>query len=70
MTAPPEWPDELVLEMLDAMADGLTAAAVAARMGTTKNAVLGMRFRCLGPLSQRETPEVGDGTMESGWWRR
>ncbi len=65
------WTDEQILEALALMDhDKLTASAVAKRFRTTKNAILGLRFKTLGPMSARMTPEPGDGTMPARWWVR
>lgn len=68
--APPVWTDEQILEALALMdCDGLSAAEVGRRFKTTKNAILGMRFRVRASYAQ--WPDTtGDGTMPPRWWAR
>lgn len=68
--APPLWTDEQILEALALMdVDGLSASEAGRRLRTTKNAILGMRFRVRASFVQWPD-ETGDGTMPPRWWQR
>ncbi|NAZ37171.1 hypothetical protein [Rubellimicrobium sp. CFH 75288] len=67
---PPVWSDEAILDVLHRMEHlGQSASEVARAYGTTRNAILGLRHRVLGPQDSRR-PTAGDGTMPPDWWRR
>lgn len=59
------------MEMLESLDlrdhEGLSAAEVAARLGKTRAAVLGVWQR----IRDAEAPgAAGDGSLPRGWWRR
>lgn len=73
---PGGWTDEQVLQMLDmADGDGMTAAEIALRMGTSRSAICGILFRVRSELAESEQgsrvtrPENRDGALPRGWWR-
>lgn len=68
-TPPRAWTDEELLTMLHLHDhEGLSDAKVAAVMGTTKGAVIGLRHR-IREANAKHPGDAGDGTMEPGWWR-
>lgn len=69
--APSSWSDEATLLMLYLRdVEGWTARDVAAALGVTRNAVLGLYHR-VWTQTRRDFPEeAGDGAEEPGWWAR
>lgn len=63
-----EWTDERILEALHLKDnEGMTAKAVAERMGVTRNSVIGMIHR----IKVAEVDgDAGDHSMPPRWWRR
>ena len=72
-----EMSDAMMLDILDRVENGFTAAEVGARYGKSKSAVLGMVFRVrrdvdADPLPRgavaASKPENMDGGMPARWW--
>jgi hypothetical protein len=68
------WPDDRILVALDLQAQGLSASLIAARLGVTRSAVLGILHRVRVETDAVPCacvkPENKDGGMQAGWWRR
>ena len=57
--------DAEILRILDLCDSGMTCREVGERVGTTKNAIIGLTGR----IRTDTEPSRHDGTMPSGWWR-
>ena len=57
--------DAEILRILELRDLGLSCREVGARVGTTKNAIIGLTGR----IRNDTEPSRHDGTMPSGWWR-
>lgn len=68
------WSDAEMLEALDLRAhEGLTAAQIAARLGKTRGAVIGILNRIDNETNAhdgRGRAGIGNGTMARFWWRK
>jgi len=61
------WSDRDILEVLALRdVDGLTAAEIAPKFGTTKNSIIGLWNRI---ARAQEPGDYGDGTMPARWWK-
>lgn len=60
------WSDEELLEALTLVAQGWTRKAIGDRIGRSKNAVIGTLNRI---QNEEVYGSVGNGTMNSEWWR-
>lgn len=61
--------DATLLRMLDLREQGLSKAKIAARIGVTKNVIVGALYRISEDMLTHDLTPERNGEMPDGWWR-